>query len=98
MNSKKSNRLEPPLKMDRELFINPPQNITAPSNRRKLRGRAQAVTFTLYNTDIDALEHQLDRATSLNKRNKNKSVIIRMALKALENCSDQEYSRLYEEF
>lgn len=65
---------------------------------KKTKGRAQTVTFTLHNLDIDILEQQIDRATSLNKRNKNKSVMIRMALKALEYSSDEEYSRIYDEF
>lgn len=97
MNNKKPNRLAPPLQITKELFINPTQE-TKPIKEEKLKGRAQTVTFTLYNLDTDILEQQLDRATLLNKRNKNKSVIIRMALRALENCSDEEYSLLYDEF
>jgi hypothetical protein len=97
MSNKKSNKLEPPFRITKDLFINTPEE-TVPSKEKKIKSRAQAVTFTLYNLDIDILEQQLDRATSLNKRNKNKSVIIRMALKALENCSDEEYSNLYDEF
>lgn len=97
MNNKKPNRLEPPLKITKELFINPPQE-TIPIKEKNLKSRAQTVTFTLYNHDTELLEQQLDRATLLNKRNKNKSVIIRMALRALENCSDEEYSILYDEF
>jgi adenine-specific DNA glycosylase len=97
MNDKKPNRLEPPLRITKETFINSSQEeITV--KEKKIKSRAQTVTFTLYNLDTDILEQQLDRATLLNKRNKNKSVIIRMALRALENCSDEEYSVLYNEF
>lgn len=97
MNNKKLTKLEPPLRVTKELFINNLEE-TRPIQEKKIKGRAQTVTFTLYNLDIDTLEQQLDRATSLNKRNKNKSVVIRMALKALENCSDEEYSNLYDQF
>ena len=48
--------------------------------------------------NIDVLEKQVDRAIFLNKRNKSKSAIIRMALRALDNTSDAEYSNLYNEF
>lgn len=97
MNNKKTNKLETPLRMTKELFINSPTE-RIEVKERKIKSRAQTVTFTLYNIDIDVLEQQLDRATSLNMRNKNKSVIIRMALRALENSSDEEYSHLYNEF
>ena len=97
MSNKKSNKLEPPLRITKELFINNSEE-TKPLQEKKIKGRAQTVTFTLHNLDIDILEQQLDRATLLNKRNKSKSVIIRMALRALENTSDEEYSNLYEEF
>ena len=96
MNNKKTNKLEAPLRMSKEIFINNFEETTSQAEKRK--GRAQTVTFTLYNIDIDILEKQIDRSTSLNKRNKNKSVIIRMALRALEKCSDEEYSSIYDEF
>lgn len=95
--SKKPNKLELPLRVSKEDFINNIEEKNT-SQTEKSKGRAQTVTFTLYNIDIDTLERQIDRSTSLNKRNKNKSVIIRMALRALKNCSDEEYSRLYDEF
>lgn len=97
MNNKKSNKLEPPLRIKKELFINNSEETQHPQEQ-KIKSRAQTVTFTLYNLDIDILEQQIDRATSLNKRSKNKSVIIRMALRALENTSDEEYSNLYDKF
>lgn len=97
MSNKKSNKLESPLRITKELFINNSEE-TQPSREQKTKSRAQTVTFTLYNTDIDILEQQIDRATSLNKRSKNKSVIIRMALRALENSSNEEYSNLYDKF
>jgi len=97
MSNKKSNKLESPLRITKELFINNSEE-TQPSQEQKIKSRAQTVTFTLYNADIDILEQQIDRATSLNKRSKNKSVIIRMALRALKNSSDEKYSNLYDEF
>ena len=97
MSNKKPNKLEETLRITKELFINNSEE-TVPKKEKKIKSRAQTVTFTLYNIDLDILEQQLDRSTSLNKRNKNKSVIIRMALRALENCSDEEYSNLYDEF
>ena len=95
MNNKKSNKLS--LRITKELFINNSEETQHPQEQ-KIKSRAQTVTFTLYNLDIDILEQQIDRATSLNKRSKNKSVIIRMALRALENTSDEEYSKLYDKF
>ena len=97
MSKKKLNKLESPLRITKEIFINSPEE-TQPLQEKKIKSRAQTVTFTLYNLDIDILEQQIDRATSLNKRSKNKSVTIRMALRALENTSDEEYSNLYNEF
>lgn len=97
MNNKKSNKLESPLRITKELFINNSEE-TQTSREQKIKSRAQTVTFTLHNIDIDILEQQIDRATFLNKRSKNKSVIIRMALRALKNSSDEEYSNLYDEF
>ncbi|MDP4708603.1 MAG: hypothetical protein NWS20_01155 [Rickettsiaceae bacterium] len=97
MNNKKLNKLEQPLRISKELFIGSVEH-AIPSPEKSKKGRAQTVTFTLYNQDIEALERQLDRATLLSKRTKNKSVIIRMALKALENTTNEEYLNLYNEF
>ena len=95
MTNKKIKKLESPLNINKNSFINStPENINQPQKKT----RAQPVTFTFYSSDITMLEQQLDRAINLRKRSKNKSVIIRMALKALENCSDEEYLELYEEF
>lgn len=88
--------MEPPLQITKEEFIT--QKATTEPVKEKIKGRAQTVTFTLNNLDLDILEQQLDRATLLNKRSKSKSAIIRMALRALENTSDQEYSDLYNKF
>lgn len=104
MNKKKTTKLESPLCMTKDIFINTPGEVKQPNLENKpapekqVKGRAQTVTFTLNNLDIDTLEQQLDRATSLNKRNKSKSAIIRMALRALENTSDEDYSELYDKF
>jgi len=97
MTQKTIKKLEPPLNMTKELFINKESSNIAPE-KLKQKGRAQTVTFTLNNLDIDVLEKQVDRAIFLNKRNKSKSAIIRMALRALDNTSDAEYSNLYNEF
>ena len=97
MSNKKSHKLESPLRITKELFINNSEEKQL-LQEQKIKSRAQTVTFTLYNLDIDILEQQIDRATSLNKRSKNKSAIIRMALRALANSSDEEYSNLYDQF
>ena len=98
MNNIKNNRLEPPLKITKDDFINSVGDNRESSTKQKVKGRAQTVTFTLNNLDIEILEEQLDRATLLRRRNKSKSAIIRMALRALKNSSDAEYSALYNEF
>ena len=97
MSSTKNNRLEAPLRITKEEFINPRQEV-GQIKEQKQKGRVQAVTFTLNNLDLETLEQQLDRAILLKKRNKSKSAIIRMALRALENASDEEYSNLYSKF
>lgn len=97
MNNKKINRLESPITMTKEMFINPPEE-KKPTENKRIKGRSHPVTFTLNNLDLETLDQQLDRATLLNKRNKSKSAIIRMALRALENTSDEEYSNLYDQF
>ena len=90
--------MEPPLRITREEFINQTKESNYLETKQKTKGRSQTVTFTLNNLDLEILEQQLDRATLLNKRNKSKSAIIRMALRALENTSDEEYSSLYNRF
>lgn len=97
MKNNKTNKLESPLNITKERFINATDEIIS-QPEKKPKGKAQTVTFTLNNLDIETLEQQLDRSTSLNKRTKNKSVIIRMALRALEKTSDEEYIELYNEF
>lgn len=95
--SKKNNILEPPLRITKEEFINPKQKVDQVVEQKQ-KGRVQAVTFTLNNLDLETLDQQLDRAILLKRRNKNKSVVIRMALRALENASDEEYLNLYNKF
>ena len=79
----------------KEEFIN---QTKVDSPLKKIKGRVQTVTFTLNNLDLETLEQQLDRAILLKKRTKSKSAVIRMALRALENTSDEEYSDLYSRF
>jgi hypothetical protein len=97
MNKKSSNKLSSPLQITKEAFINGPEHIKV-SQPIVEKGRVQAITFTLNNSDIDTLEKQIDRATNLDKRSKSRSAIIRMALRALQNTSDTEYLDLYDKF
>ncbi|MBA2629224.1 MAG: hypothetical protein H0U78_04215 [Rickettsiaceae bacterium] len=97
MNIKNSNKLELPLQITKEQFVNGPEEQSKPISSTD-KGRAQPVTFTLNNLDIEILEKQIDRATNLEKRSKSKSAIIRMALRALENSTDTDYLRLYDKF
>ena len=97
MGSTKNNRLEPPLRITKEEFINPKQEVDQVVEQKQ-KGRVQTVTFTLNNLDLETLEQQLDRAILLKKRNKSKSAVIRMALRALENASDEEYLNFYSKF
>lgn len=97
MNKKQLNKLEPPLKLTKEEFISPKKENEAIASQQD-KGRVQTVTFTLNNLDLEVLEQQLDRAILLKKRNKSKSALIRMALRALANASDDEYSDLYNKF
>ena len=95
MSKKQTTKMELPLRITKEEFIN---QIKVDSPQKKIKGRVQTVTFTLNNLDLEVLEQQLDRAILLKKRTKSKSAIIRMALRALENTSDEEYSNLYNRF
>jgi len=95
MSKKQITKMELPLRVTKEEFIN---QTKVDNSNQKTKGRAQTVTFTLNNLDLEILEQQLDRSILLKKRNKSKSAIIRMALRALENTSDEEYSNLYNRF
>lgn len=95
MSKKQTTKMELPLRITKEDFINQTKVDSPP---KKIKGRVQTVTFTLNNLDLDTLEQQLDRAILLKKRTKSKSAVIRMALRALENTSDEEYSSLYNRF
>ena len=98
MSKKQITKMEPPLRITKEEFINQTKVDNPQQDKQKTKGRAQTVIFNLNNLDLEILEQQLDRATLLKKRNKSKSAIIRMALRALENTSDEEYSNLYNRF
>ena len=95
MTKKIKTKLQPPIHYTKEEFINssPERDDLAID-----KGRSQAVTFTLKEQDIRTLEEEIDRAIKLGKRNKSKSAIIRMALRALRESSDEEYLNLYNRF
>lgn len=88
-------KLQPPIHYTKENFIN---SSTDQNDIAADKGRSQPVTFTLNAQDIKTLEQEIDRAIKLGKRNKSKSAIIRMALRALEESSDEKYLNLYNRF
>jgi len=95
MTKKIKTKLQPPMHYTKEEFIN-----SSPEKDNLVvdKGRSQAVTFTLNEQDIRTLDQEIDRAIKLGKRNKSKSAIIRMALRALRESSDEEYLNLYNRF
>jgi len=95
MTTKIKTPLQPPIHITKEEFIN---SNTNQDNLLIDKGRSQAVTFTFNEQDIKTLEQEIDRAIKLGKRNKSKSAIIRMALRALQESSDEEYLSLYSRF
>lgn len=97
MNNKKSHKLSPPLNISKEAFIHGTEPREKNINTTD-KGRVQAFNITLNSADIEILEKQIDRATMLDKRSKNRSTIVRMALRALRNTSDNEYLELYDQF
>jgi hypothetical protein len=87
------------LKITKEDFINGCENNVIINQEVPLqKQRSQVVNFTLYADDLFRIEKQIDRATQLRMRNKTRSALIRMALLALEECSDDEYIKLYEKY
>jgi hypothetical protein len=92
----KKNKLEYPIIKDKvDRFINSiPNNEVDNSN---FLNKTQPVNITLSKTDIFRLEEQIDRAIKLGLRTKNKSALIRMALRSLEQSSDETYIKLYRE-
>lgn len=102
MSKKETIKLGPPVTISKQDFINATSDIKTENSNKELpakpAGRAYTVSFTFHNTDGEILEKQIDRAISLKKRTKSKSVVIRMALLALKNCSDEKYLELYEKF
>jgi len=59
MNKKPTTKMELPLRITKEEFIN---QTKVDSPLKKIKGRVQTVTFTLNNLDLETLEQQLDRA------------------------------------
>jgi hypothetical protein len=97
MNNKSISKMEAPLKLTKDEFVKAvDDNIVTQQLHPSPKQRTQVVNFTLYQSDLTRIEKQIDRATQLNMRNKNRSAIIRMALVALEQCSDEQYQKLYE--
>lgn len=90
----KIQKMEAPLQFTKESFI----NVVDENNTLVHKGKSNAVTFTLNQQDINILEKQIDRAIKLGKRNKSKSAVIRMALSALDDSTDEKYLYLYDKF
>jgi len=90
----KNQKMEAPLQLTKENFI----NIVEDSNSIVDKGKSSPVTFTLNQSDLEVLDRQIDRAIRLGKRNKSKSAIIRMALRTLNDVTDERYLHLYDKF
>lgn len=86
--------MEKPLNLTRKSFIN---NVPGNSQLEK-KQLLFRTAFSLNKDDIEILESQIDRAIRLEKRNKSKTSIIRMALIALRDVSDEKYLELYKKF
>lgn len=100
MIKKQKVKMQPPIStVTKEAFINSGTNQDKLQDNLGMdKGRSQAVTFTLHEQDIRMLEHEIDRAIKLGRRNKSKSALIRMALRALQESSDEDYLNLYNRF
>ncbi len=86
--------MEKPLNIAKNNFINNIADDSALSKKHIL----SRTTFSLNSDDMEILDNQIDRAISLKKRSKNKTCIIRMALNALRDTSDEKYLELYNKF
>ena len=90
----KNQKMEAPLQLTKESFI----NLVDDNNGTTDKGKSSPVTFTLNQSDLNVLDKQIDRAIRLGKRNKSKSAVIRMALRALNDVADEKYLYLYDKF
>lgn len=90
----KKHKLQSPVINDR---INSFINNNSDSQNQIGSNKTQPINITLNKTDLLILEEQIDRATKLGLRTKNRSSIIRMALRALERSSDDLYIILHKE-
>lgn len=86
--------MEKPLNITRDRFIN---NTTETSNFSK-KEVIYRTSLSLHASDLEILEDQIDRAIKLKKRSKGKTSIMRMALAALQEISDEKYLELYSKF
>jgi hypothetical protein len=86
--------MEKPLSIAKNNFINNIADDSALSKKHIL----SRTTFSLNSDDIETLENQIDRAVNLKKRTKSKTCIMRMALNALRDASDDKYLELYNKF
>lgn len=94
MTRAESKKLKPSI-LQNEMF-NILHNIEASlEENTAFMNKTQPVNITLSRRDIERLENQIDRSTALGLRTKNRSAIIRMAIKALERSSNDEYFDLY---
>lgn len=90
----KKNSFKFPISQERiNHFINKPNDDSIESDN--LSNKTQPINITLSQKDLFILEHQIDRATKLGLRTRNRSSLIRMALRALEQVSDEGYISLY---
>ncbi|ALN41909.1 hypothetical protein ASQ44_07465 (plasmid) [Rickettsia rhipicephali] len=90
----KKHKLQSPIINNRiDSFI----NNNSDNNHQKGLNKTQPINITLTKTDLLILEEQIDRATQLGLRTKNRSSIIRMALRALARSSDDLYIILHKE-
>lgn len=90
----KKHKLQSPVINDR---INSFINNNSDSQNQRESNKTQPVNITLNKTDLLILEEQIDRATQLGLRTKNRSSIIRMALRALARSTDDLYIVLHKE-
>ena len=91
--------------IEREKFINsnvdslpntasiPDRTMGRPSKPEQ--DKTKRVTFTFTPEDLRILDEQLNRAVSLGYRDKGKTGVLRMALRALEARSDDDYMEAY---
>lgn len=83
--------MEEPLDIARKKFI----EANTDQQRSRSNQKTFKTSFSLSSEDLEILEAQIDRAISLNMRSKNRTDILRMAIRALESVTDEKYTELY---